>query len=518
MSVQLLSLIALRNDAPLVMLPYLNATAESLPESIAFSTPTLAVTINALWFTSLVLSLAAALFGILAKQWCREYLRWHSVIATARDNVLLRQLRYEAWQRWRVPSYIACIPALLEVALILFLAGLLAFVHTFAVRALSIIVSLVIGSTLFGVFVLTLLPAFNRLCPFQSPTGWAFVRLAASPASLLVTLRLLSVLNYCLKVFGFRRQNLQSLTRRLLASSSAGLLDWRDYDLSVATSSYLCRLATPGLEKAGMCLGVRDGFDGASVDAFRTSVLIRALSWVQHGSTDQKIIGAVSGCLRSLRDPNGPEQPCGPIGRSALMSTMYTFCKADLCNLLDMMRGVFYHISNHGFAINTGLSLDIEARWGPFTDLSRLRLQSPFSAVRDAWEQDPSTLRLCHALAHTQILSLIDDFLSIIDGNLVEKQRLAEAIVLLLCLLRCVPSLGVRRAITESQGSMTTPWARTLEAAYAKLVSHRAAYSMGLISICVELGRMLGPVDFELRQGEHVMTGQYSVPLRMRWY
>ena len=79
-----------------------------------------AVLLNVLWFISLVLSLAAALFGIRAKQWCREYLRWHSVVDSARLNILLRQLRYEAWERWKVGSYISAVPVLLEIALILF--------------------------------------------------------------------------------------------------------------------------------------------------------------------------------------------------------------------------------------------------------------------------------------------------------------------------------------------------------------------------------------------------------------
>ena len=112
--------------------PFLNETAASLPTSSAFKAPGNVVTINILWFTSLVLALAAALFGILAKQWCREYLRWHSVIATARENVLIRQVRFEAWDRWQVNAFIATIPAFLEVALTLFLVGLLIFVPTFS--------------------------------------------------------------------------------------------------------------------------------------------------------------------------------------------------------------------------------------------------------------------------------------------------------------------------------------------------------------------------------------------------
>ena len=177
-SIQLLSLIAIQNGAPARMQTFLNETAESLPTSTAFKLPANAATINTLWLTSLVLSLAAALFGILGKQWCREYLRWHSVISSARENILIRQVRFEAWEHWLVGPFIAFIPAFLEVALVLFLVGLLIFVPTYSEHSMSIVVTVVIGSVLLGVIVLTILPVFFRLCPFQTPTGWAFVRLS----------------------------------------------------------------------------------------------------------------------------------------------------------------------------------------------------------------------------------------------------------------------------------------------------------------------------------------------------
>ena len=153
------------------MRSFLNETAESLPESTNLHIPTSVSTINTLWFLSLVLSLTAALFGILAKQWCREYLRWHSVTLPPRDNVLLRQMRYEAWQEWHVPSYIAAVPALLEIALILFLVGLFLFVPMYSDRTFTSVVSAANGSTLAGFVVLTLLPVFYCRCPFQSPTS-----------------------------------------------------------------------------------------------------------------------------------------------------------------------------------------------------------------------------------------------------------------------------------------------------------------------------------------------------------
>ena len=178
-TVQLLSRITIQTGPPEVATDsFLNETAASLPTSSTFTAPGNVVTVNILWFTSLVVSLAAALFGILAKHWCREYLRWHSVNAPPRENVLLRQVRFEAWERWQVASYIAAVPALLQIALILFLVGLFIFVPMFAERSFTAVVSTAIGLTLLGVIALTVMPVFSRLCPFQSPTGWVLLRLS----------------------------------------------------------------------------------------------------------------------------------------------------------------------------------------------------------------------------------------------------------------------------------------------------------------------------------------------------
>ncbi|KAJ3518919.1 hypothetical protein NM688_g9374 [Phlebia brevispora] len=123
-SIQLLSVLAIRSGGFPGSDSFLNSTAATLPSSTAFQAPTSAITINALWFASLVLSLASALYGILAKQWCREYIKWKYVLADARENVLIRQARYEAWDQWKVSAFIAAIPALLEISLVLFLSGI----------------------------------------------------------------------------------------------------------------------------------------------------------------------------------------------------------------------------------------------------------------------------------------------------------------------------------------------------------------------------------------------------------
>ncbi|EKM58683.1 uncharacterized protein PHACADRAFT_52647, partial [Phanerochaete carnosa HHB-10118-sp] len=110
--------------------PTLNMTMTSVLESQPFSPSASARWINVLLFTSLVLSLAAALFGILAKQWIREYMLWNSPLATPRENVMVRQMRFEDWESWNVDATIATVPALLEIAMVLFLIGMVILLWT----------------------------------------------------------------------------------------------------------------------------------------------------------------------------------------------------------------------------------------------------------------------------------------------------------------------------------------------------------------------------------------------------
>ncbi|EKM48731.1 uncharacterized protein PHACADRAFT_58444, partial [Phanerochaete carnosa HHB-10118-sp] len=86
--------------------------------------------INTLLLISFVLSLAAALLGIIVKQWMREYMPWNSPFAAPRENIMVRQFRFEAWETWNVFAIASTVPALLEVAMALFLAGMITLLWT----------------------------------------------------------------------------------------------------------------------------------------------------------------------------------------------------------------------------------------------------------------------------------------------------------------------------------------------------------------------------------------------------
>ncbi|KIY62551.1 hypothetical protein CYLTODRAFT_426821 [Cylindrobasidium torrendii FP15055 ss-10] len=75
--------------------------------------------VNALWFTSLALSLASALLAVLCKQWLRQYISFSAV--SARERALIRQFRYDGMEKWAVRTIIGLLPTILHLALGLFL-------------------------------------------------------------------------------------------------------------------------------------------------------------------------------------------------------------------------------------------------------------------------------------------------------------------------------------------------------------------------------------------------------------
>ena len=85
-----------------------------------------AVRVNAYWFSSLVISLAAALITILAKQWVNYLLAGLSPSRTI--GARRRQYRIDGMYKWKLPTVISILPIFLHVSLLLFFVGLVEFV------------------------------------------------------------------------------------------------------------------------------------------------------------------------------------------------------------------------------------------------------------------------------------------------------------------------------------------------------------------------------------------------------
>lgn len=128
--------------------------------------------INLLWFFSLVLTLAAALFGMIVKQWLREYLAWQT--EGPQDAIWHRQIRHKAFMKWKVTIIVALLPGLLEVALVLFMVGIIVLLWTLHL-VLAIIITTLSSVLLVMAFATIIIPTFMPHCPYRSPAGWACV-------------------------------------------------------------------------------------------------------------------------------------------------------------------------------------------------------------------------------------------------------------------------------------------------------------------------------------------------------
>jgi hypothetical protein len=135
-----------------------------------FSTSASAVKINILWFLSLILSLASALMGIFLKQWLRTYTSW-TEISPAQSAVALRHVYHKSFNQWGVPRLRAWVQALLQIALVLFLSGLLQFLWTLNHLVFGFATGAV-GISLGFALLTVALPLFSKRCPWKSPLAW----------------------------------------------------------------------------------------------------------------------------------------------------------------------------------------------------------------------------------------------------------------------------------------------------------------------------------------------------------
>ncbi|KAJ3557309.1 hypothetical protein NM688_g1543 [Phlebia brevispora] len=148
---------------------FVNSSAPALPfqnVTSAFTPPAIAVPVNTLWVLSLTLSLLSAFFAIAVQQWLRQ-LRLPADIP-ARRAVELLALRADGLKTWQVPGIISFLPLLLQVAVVLFLIGLLILL-----RSLNATVAIVFGIVavlgLMAFLVSTFIPLLSDRCPYRSP-------------------------------------------------------------------------------------------------------------------------------------------------------------------------------------------------------------------------------------------------------------------------------------------------------------------------------------------------------------
>ncbi|KAI0339778.1 hypothetical protein BDW22DRAFT_1335436, partial [Trametopsis cervina] len=101
---------------------FIYSTSPAPTSSPPFKPSANAVRINDLWAASLIISLGTASFGILVKQWLREYMKF--VTSFPQGRLRIRKFRRAGLETWKVLTIAACLPLLLQLALGLFFVGL----------------------------------------------------------------------------------------------------------------------------------------------------------------------------------------------------------------------------------------------------------------------------------------------------------------------------------------------------------------------------------------------------------
>ncbi|KAI0738698.1 hypothetical protein C8Q80DRAFT_1113622 [Daedaleopsis nitida] len=215
----------------------------NIPASSPFIPDARSVRINILWFSSLVLSLVSASIGILTKQWLREYIS--STASSSRENARIRQLRQEGFVRWQIPLTIALLPILLQVAMVLFFAGLLDLLWSLHPAVAGVVTVLVTISLSFLVFT-TFLPTIRSDCPYKSPQAMGIFLLAQAMIRLmsLVALQLYSWFGWSRREWPlYLDTGLFSRRKRRFAAWLRGLIhrkhfsSWREREKAIVRDS-----------------------------------------------------------------------------------------------------------------------------------------------------------------------------------------------------------------------------------------------------------------------------------------
>ncbi|KAI8972803.1 hypothetical protein BD414DRAFT_210689 [Trametes punicea] len=132
----------------------------------AFKPPSFVVWVNCLWFASLIISLTAASVALLVKQWIYE--SNVGISGQSRASTQLLQYRMDLLERWKVRKITMLVPVLLQLALIIFLVGLIILLwnlHT----VVAAVCSAFVGVLFFSLATVTLLPAYRWDCCYKSP-------------------------------------------------------------------------------------------------------------------------------------------------------------------------------------------------------------------------------------------------------------------------------------------------------------------------------------------------------------
>jgi len=129
------------------------------------------VSICTLWFMALVCSLAAASIGMVVSQWLQDY--DDVATSTSQQRVRMWYFRDRGFVEWGVLEIVYAVPLLLQISVMLFLAGLVQLLWTMNAVVAGVVTMLVAALFVFSIGT-AVIPAFAPKCPYKSPQAWWF--------------------------------------------------------------------------------------------------------------------------------------------------------------------------------------------------------------------------------------------------------------------------------------------------------------------------------------------------------
>ncbi|KAF8585030.1 hypothetical protein K439DRAFT_1410374, partial [Ramaria rubella] len=162
------SLVLLTNMAMVLQCIANGTTCTNLPTLPPndFQVPEKFQWINALWFTSLTLSLSVSAMAILVKQWIHAY--YSGLTGLPKTYARIRQFRYNGIKKWHMSGIINALPSVMYLAVILFFAGLLVLLSGLNIIIYYVCVA-IIAVTGMAYVATTILPVIDPGCPFRTP-------------------------------------------------------------------------------------------------------------------------------------------------------------------------------------------------------------------------------------------------------------------------------------------------------------------------------------------------------------
>ncbi|KAJ7645934.1 hypothetical protein DFH06DRAFT_1300758 [Mycena polygramma] len=154
-----------------------SGTAFEVPLPPVFVVPVTSVICNVLWFLSLGLSLACALIATLVEQWSRDFIQKAEMRPSPVVRARIFSYLYYGLKRFNMHLLVDLVPFLLHMSLVLFFAGLVAFLLPINLTVMAV------SAALLGIVVavycsISLLPLLYLDCPYRTPLSGVLWRIS----------------------------------------------------------------------------------------------------------------------------------------------------------------------------------------------------------------------------------------------------------------------------------------------------------------------------------------------------